>query len=39
MGVAGPNVIQQCLNAGLLDELTIELVPGLWERASASSTT
>src|SRR5260370_1366496 len=27
VGVAGPNVIQQCLNAGLLDELTIELVP------------
>lgn len=29
VGVAGPNVIQQCLNAGLLDELTIELVPVL----------
>jgi dihydrofolate reductase len=29
VGVAGPNVIQQCLNAGLLDELWIELVPVL----------
>jgi dihydrofolate reductase len=29
VGVAGPNVIQQCLNAQLLDELTIELVPVL----------
>jgi dihydrofolate reductase len=29
VGVAGPNVIQQCLNAKLLDELTIELVPVL----------
>jgi dihydrofolate reductase len=27
VGVAGPDVIQQCLNAGLLDEVTIELVP------------
>jgi dihydrofolate reductase len=29
VGVAGPNLIQQCLNAGLLDELSIELVPVL----------
>jgi dihydrofolate reductase len=29
VGVAGPNVIQQVLNAWLLDELTIELVPVL----------
>ncbi len=29
IGVAGPNIAQQCLNAGLLDELRIELVPVL----------
>ena len=29
VGVAGPNIIQQCLNAGLLDELQVELVPVL----------
>jgi dihydrofolate reductase len=29
VGVAGPSIIQQCINAGLLDELTIELVPVL----------
>ena len=27
--VAGPSIIQQCLNAGLLDELRVELVPVL----------
>lgn len=29
VGLAGPNIIQQCINAGLLDELSIELVPVL----------
>jgi dihydrofolate reductase len=29
VGVSGPNLVQQCLNAGLLDELRIELVPVL----------
>jgi dihydrofolate reductase len=29
VGLAGPNIIQQCLNAGLVDELNIELVPVL----------
>lgn len=29
VGVGGPNVAQQCLNAGLLDEVRIELVPVL----------
>lgn len=29
VGVAGPNVVQQCLNLGLLDEVRIELVPVL----------
>jgi dihydrofolate reductase len=29
VGVAGPNVAQQCLNAGLIDELHVELVPVL----------
>jgi dihydrofolate reductase len=29
VGVAGPNIVQQCLNAGLMDELIIELVPVL----------
>jgi dihydrofolate reductase len=29
VGVAGPNVIQQCLHAGLIDELRVELVPVL----------
>ena len=29
VGVAGPNVAQQCLNAGLVDELHVELVPVL----------
>jgi dihydrofolate reductase len=27
VGVAGPNLIQQCLNLGLLDEVRIDLVP------------
>jgi dihydrofolate reductase len=30
VGVGGPNVIQQCLNAGLLDEVRINLVPVLF---------
>jgi dihydrofolate reductase len=29
VGVAGPNVAQQCLNAGLLDEVAVDLVPVL----------
>ena len=29
VGVAGPNVAQQCLEAGLLDEVRINLVPVL----------
>ena len=29
VGVAGPNVVQQCLNAGLLDEVRVNLVPVL----------
>jgi dihydrofolate reductase len=29
VGVAGPNVAQQCLNAGLLDEVRVNLVPVL----------
>jgi dihydrofolate reductase len=29
VGVAGPNIAQQCLNAGLLDELSVDLVPVL----------
>ncbi len=29
VAVSGPNVIQQCLNAGLLDEFVINLVPVL----------
>jgi len=29
VGVGGPNVIQQCLHAGLLDEVRINLVPAL----------
>lgn len=29
VGVAGPSIAQQCLNAGLLDELRIELAPVL----------
>ncbi|HEV8423812.1 MAG TPA: dihydrofolate reductase family protein [Actinomycetes bacterium] len=29
VGVAGPSIIQQCLNAGLLDEVRIDLVPVL----------
>src|SRR5262245_2480083 len=32
VGVAGPNVVQQCLNAGLLDEVRINLVPVLLGR-------
>jgi dihydrofolate reductase len=32
VGVAGPNVAQQCLEAGLLDEAWIELVPVLLGR-------
>ncbi|MDX6253922.1 MAG: hypothetical protein QOJ11_256 [Frankiales bacterium] len=32
VGVAGPNVAQQCLEAGLLDEVWIELVPVLLGR-------
>lgn len=27
VGVAGPNLVQQCLNLGLLDEVRIDLVP------------
>ncbi len=27
VGLAGPNIIQQCLNAGLVDEVRVELVP------------
>jgi dihydrofolate reductase len=27
IGVGGPNIIQQCLREGLLDELRIDLVP------------
>ena len=27
IGVAGPNIAQQCLNLGLLDEIRIDLVP------------
>jgi len=29
IGVAGPNIAQQCLNLGLLDEIRVELVPVL----------
>ncbi len=29
VSVGGPNVIQQCLSAGLMDELVIDLVPVL----------
>lgn len=29
MGVAGPNVAQQCLELGLLDEIVVDLVPVL----------
>ena len=29
VGVAGPNIAQQCLNLGLLDELRVELAPVL----------
>jgi dihydrofolate reductase len=29
VGVAGPNVAQECLNAGLLDEVRVNLVPVL----------
>jgi dihydrofolate reductase len=29
VGVAGPSIIQQCLNANLLDEVRVELVPVL----------
>src|ERR1039457_5043939 len=29
VGVVGPSVVQQCLNAGLVDELHVELVPVL----------
>lgn len=29
VGVAGPSIAQQCINAGLLDEVHIELVPVL----------
>jgi dihydrofolate reductase len=29
VGVAGPNIVQQCLNAGLLDEIVVNLVPVL----------
>jgi dihydrofolate reductase len=32
VGVAGPNVAQQCLNAGLLDEVHVDLVPVLLGR-------
>jgi dihydrofolate reductase len=30
VAVAGPNIAQQCLNAGLLDEIVVKLVPGLF---------
>lgn len=33
VGVAGPNVVQQCLNAGLLDEVRVNLVPVLLGRS------
>jgi dihydrofolate reductase len=39
VGVAGPSIAQQCLNAGLLDELQIDLAPSCSGRASGSSTT
>jgi dihydrofolate reductase len=29
VGVSGPNIAQQCLNLGLLDEPRIDLVPAL----------
>jgi dihydrofolate reductase len=29
VSVAGPNVIQQCINLGLMDEITVSLVPVL----------
>jgi dihydrofolate reductase len=29
VAVAGPNIAQQCLNAGLLDEIVVNLVPVL----------
>jgi dihydrofolate reductase len=29
VGIAGPNIAQQCLNLGLLDEVRIDLVPVL----------
>ena len=29
VGVAGPHVVQQCLNLGLIDQLNVELVPVL----------
>ncbi len=29
VAVAGPNVIQQCINLGLLDEICVDLVPVL----------
>jgi dihydrofolate reductase len=29
VSVAGPNVIQQCINLGLMDEITISLIPVL----------
>jgi dihydrofolate reductase len=32
VGVAGPNVAQQCLEAGLLDEIAVHLVPVLLGR-------
>jgi dihydrofolate reductase len=32
VGVSGPNIAQQCLNAGLLDEVRIDLVPVLFGR-------
>ncbi len=32
VGVAGPNIAQQCLNAGILDEIRVELVPVLLGR-------
>jgi len=32
VGVAGPNIVQQCLNAGLLDEVRVNLVPVLLGR-------
>jgi dihydrofolate reductase len=39
VGVAGPNVVQQCLNLGLLDEIVVNLVRCCWAGAFRSSPT